>query len=196
MSNINVTGQQAYFNEDAKFFKDVYIYGTLYYEFESNVKEIFGDIEVNGSATFNGPAFFKRLNVSEYFSVGIGSTVISASALTGNVGINSVFPEQKLDILGSIKVDEFIYDSVNSPGENGYYLSRNEEGIIWVGAVPSSSGGSIFIQDEGDYIPIAGIAQSFTTLNFKQINSLGVGTDTIIPIPRDRKSVGRERVLR
>ena len=35
MSNINVIGQQAYFNEDAKFFKDVYIYGTLYYEFES-----------------------------------------------------------------------------------------------------------------------------------------------------------------
>ena len=58
MSNINVTGQQAYFNEDAKFFKDVYIYGTLYYEFESKTKEIFGDIEVRGNATFNGPVVF------------------------------------------------------------------------------------------------------------------------------------------
>lgn len=29
MSNINVIGQQAYFNEDAKFFKDVYIYGPF-----------------------------------------------------------------------------------------------------------------------------------------------------------------------
>ena len=228
MSNINVIGQQAYFNEDAKFFKDVYIYGTLYYEFESKTKEIFGDIEINGSATFNGPAVFndsveigdilivkdltvleqfnslgnsvfsgistfngnvvtnedlfaKRLNVSEYFGVGIGSTVISASSLTGNVGINSVFPEQKLDIIGSIKIDEYIYDSVNSPGDNGFYLSRDEEGIRWVAFEPSFTEG-IFIQDEGVYIPITGLAQSVTTLNFKQINSLGVGTDTIIPI--------------
>ena len=229
MTNINVTGQQAYFNEDAKFFKDVYIYGTLYYEFESKTKEIFGDVEINGSATFNGPVVFnnsveigdilivkdltvtdrfnvlgnsvfsgistfngnvvtnedlfaKRLNVSEYFGVGIGSTVVSASGLTGNVGINSVFPEQKLDILGSIKIDEYIYDSVNSPGDNGFYLSMDEEGIRWVSLEPSFTEG-IFIQDEGVYIPTTGIAQSFTTLNFKQLNSLGVGTDTIIPIP-------------
>jgi cytoskeletal protein CcmA (bactofilin family) len=229
MSNINVTGQQAYFNEDAKFFKDVYIYGTLYYEFESKTKEIFGDIEVRGNATFNGPVVFndsvdirgllivkeltvtdkfnvlgnslfsgistfngnvitnedlfaKRLNVSEYFGVGIGSTVISASGLSGNVGINSIFPEQKLDVSGSIKIDEYIYDSVNSPGNNGFYLSMDEEGIRWVSLVPSFTEG-IFIQDEGVYIPTTGIAQSFTALNFKQINSLGLGTDTIIPIP-------------
>jgi hypothetical protein len=229
MSNINVIGQQAYFNEDAKFFKDVYIYGTLYYEFESKTKEIFGDIEINGRATFNGPVVFnnsveisdvlivkdltvterfnvlgnslfsgistfngnvvtnedlfaKRLNVSEYFGVGIGSTVISASGLSGNVGINSIFPEQKLDILGSIKIDEYIYDSVNSPGDNGFYLSMDEDGIRWVSLEPSFTEG-IFIQDEGVYIPTTGIAQSFTALNFKQLNSLGVGTDTIIPIP-------------
>ena len=228
MSNINVIGQQAYFNEDAKFFKDVYIYGTLYYEFESNSKEIFADVEINGSATFNGPVVFndsveisdilivkdltvtdrfnvlgnsvfsgistfngnvvtnedlfaKRLNVSEYFGVGIGSTVISASSLTGNVGINSVFPEQKLDVLGSIKIDEFIYDSVNSFGGNGFYLSMDEDGIRWVALQPSFTEG-IFIQDEGTYIPLTGIAQSITVLNFKQINSFGVGTDTIIPI--------------
>jgi hypothetical protein len=235
MSNITVTGQQAYFNEDAKFFKDVYIYGTLYYEFESASMELLGDVEINGKATFNGPAAFndnvvfndnvelnsstivkeltvtekftsegnslfsgistfngniisnedifaKRLNVSEYFGVGIGSTVISASSLTGNVGINSLFPEQKLDINGSIKIDEFIYDSVNSSGGNGFYLSMDEEGIRWVAFEPSFTEG-IFIQDEGTYIPIAGLAQSFTALNFKQINSFGIGTDTIIPIP-------------
>jgi hypothetical protein len=229
MSNITVTGNQAYFNEDAKFFKDVYIYGHLYYEFESKIQEIFGDIVVNGTATFNGKAIFndsvdipstltsnriivndefinlgissfsgistfngnvvtnedlfsKRVNVSEYFGVGIGSTVISASGLSGNVGINSIFPEQKLDIIGSVKIDEFIYDSVNSPGANGFYLSMDEEGIRWTAFEPSFTEG-IFIQDEGVYIPTTGIAQSFTALNFKQLNSLGVGTDTIIPIP-------------
>jgi hypothetical protein len=229
MTNINVIGQQAYFNEDAKFFKDVYIYGTLYYEFESKTKEIFGDIEINGIATFNGPVVFndsveigdilivkdltvtdrfnvlgnsvfsgistfngnvvtnedlfaKRLNVSEYFGVGISSTVISASGLTGKVGINSVFPEQKLDIIGSIKIDEFIYDSANSPGFSGSFLNRDENGIRWVTFEPAFSEG-IFIQDEGSYIPLVGAAQSFSILNFKQINSLGLGTDTIIPIP-------------
>ena len=30
---------------------------------------------------------------------------------------------------------------------------------------------------------LVGLAQSFTVLNFTQINSLGIGTDTIIPIP-------------
>jgi hypothetical protein len=57
----------------------------------------------------------------------------------------------------------------------------DEDGIRWVSLEPNFTEG-IFIQDEGVYIPIAGLAQSVTTLNFKQINSLGVGTDTIIPI--------------
>jgi cytoskeletal protein CcmA (bactofilin family) len=224
-----VIGSPALFNQDAQFFKDVYIYGTLYYQFESKTKEIFSDIEVNGTATFNGPVVFndsveigdvlivkdltvtdrfnvlgnslfsgistfndnvvtnedlfaKRLNVSEYFGVGINSTVISASGLSGNVGINSVFPEQKLDVSGSVKIDEFIYDSVNSPGFSGSFLNRDENGIRWVTFEPAFSEG-IFIQDEGSYIPIVGAAQSFSILNFKQINSLGLGTDTIIPIP-------------
>ena len=149
---------------------------------------VLGNSVFSGISTFNGNVitnedlFAKRLNVSEYFGVGIGSTVISASSLTGNVGINSIFPEQKLDILGSIKIDEYIYDSVNSPGDNGFYLSMDEDGIRWVALEPSFTEG-IFIQDEGIYIPTTGIAQSFTALNFKQLNSLGVGTDTIIPIP-------------
>ena len=46
MSNNQYFGLETYFNEDAKFFKDVYIYGKLYYEFESNGLEFFDDIEV------------------------------------------------------------------------------------------------------------------------------------------------------
>jgi hypothetical protein len=58
----------------------------------------------------------------------------------------------------------------------------DEDGIRWVSLEPNFTEG-IFIQDEGVYIPTTGIAQSFTALNFKQLNSLGSGTDTIIPIP-------------
>ena len=44
MTNPNIFGQPVVFNEEVKFFKDIHIYGTLYYEFESNTKEKFGDI--------------------------------------------------------------------------------------------------------------------------------------------------------
>jgi len=39
-----------------------------------------------------------------------------------------------------------------------------------------------YVQKEGRYIPTDGQAQSFYTLNFIEKNSLGVGTDTVIPI--------------
>ena len=41
----------------------------------------------------------------------------------------------------------------------------------------------VFVQDEGQYIPTTGVAQSFTVFNFKQINSNGTGVDSLVPIP-------------
>ena len=124
--------------------------------------------------------------------VGVGTTdisspreeldVIGTAIISENVGIGSTQPEQKLDGSGSVKIDEFIYDSANSPGVNGAYLNRDEFGIRWVTFEPDFSEG-IFIQDDGTYIPVVGAAQSFTVLNFKEINSLGIGTTTITPIP-------------
>lgn len=64
MADILVTGQQAYFNEDAKFFKDVYVYGTLYYDFPPTGPGIsIGDLVANtgsfsGIVTFSGPVYF------------------------------------------------------------------------------------------------------------------------------------------
>jgi len=39
-----------------------------------------------------------------------------------------------------------------------------------------------YIQDQGVFIPTNDLAQTFAALNFKQINSLGVGTDTLVPV--------------
>jgi hypothetical protein len=39
-----------------------------------------------------------------------------------------------------------------------------------------------YVQDQGVFIPTNDLAQVFGAINFKQINSLGVGTDTCIPI--------------
>jgi hypothetical protein len=39
-----------------------------------------------------------------------------------------------------------------------------------------------YVQDQGVFIPTNDLAQAFAALNFKQINSLGVGTDNLIPL--------------
>jgi hypothetical protein len=80
------------------------------------------------------------------------------------IGIGTTQPQQRLDVAGSIKIDENIFDSVNVPGRNGYQLSRDDNGIRWIpliadGASPCCGFGTIvglstysegiFILDEG-----------------------------------------------
>ena len=113
---------------------------------------------------------------------------------TGIVGIGSTNPGNipgynasqegpiKLDIEGSVKIDKNIIDSADSPGANGWYLNRDSNGIRWVNASPVNLDG-IYVQDESVYLPINGTSQLFSTINFRQVNSLGLGTDTVLPIP-------------
>ena len=181
MADIFVTGQEAYFNEDAKFFKDVYVYGTLHYDFPKFDNNIVGNVNIDGDLTVGILTVRKRLDV------GIGGTVLRAIAdleglpfLTGKVGIgstapiqpldvvgNAIFsgnigigattiPEQRLDVGGSVKIDENIYDSVNNPGKNGYQLARDDGGIRWIPLIaesgpiiPGISTDGIFVLDEG-----------------------------------------------
>jgi len=116
--------------------------------------------------------------ITGFGTVGIGTT-------QPGVGISSLndSTQGKLGLeVETIGIKRNIYDSVGYHGANGGYLQRDEYGIRWTEVTPSFTEG-IYVQDEGVYIPIVGAAQSFTVLNFTQINSLGVGTDTIIPIP-------------
>jgi hypothetical protein len=64
------------------------------------------------------------------------------------IGIGTTQPQQRLDVAGSVKIDENIYDSVNVPGRNGYQLSRDVNGIRWIpliadGASPCCGFGTI-----------------------------------------------------
>ena len=122
------------------------------------------------NSTENQSIFF-----DEQGRIGIGTTA------GGKPNINDTNQGTlKLDVQGSIAVDRNIYDSTGAPGENNFFLSRDEIGIRWVNIVPQDPVG-IFLQDEGAFIPTVGAAQSFSTLNFVQKNSLGIGTDTLIP---------------
>ena len=124
--------------------------------------------------------------------VGLGTT-FPANPLTfdvlgdGSSALNDAAQGKlRLDVKGSISVSRNIYDSSGSPGENNYWLRRDETGIKWVALTPGFDEG-IFIEDEGNFLPTdenhqtVGAAQSFSTINFVQRNSLGLGTDTLRP---------------
>lgn len=216
--NVNVSGRQSYFNEDAKFFKDVYIYGTLFYDLSTNSITKINNVSVGGTGTFTGPVTFKDdvvfeknvlikgdlsvegnadvgiLTVRKRLDVGIGGTVIRAIAdleglpfTSGKVGIGSTSPKQTLDVIGtaiiservgiggttlpqqaldvsgSVKIDANIFDSVNSPGKNGYKLARDARGIRWIamfaqGVTPGVGFGTIVgIQTDGFFVLDEGI---------------------------------------
>ena len=188
--------------------EDLYIYGKLVAN-EDEIAE-FGDVRVDGTlevgrkkgegaqgipgiATFHDNVYLKKdLEV-------FGETFLRQDAVIGNIGANikpalvgivtqsrvgigTSVPEQSLDVMGSVKITQDIYDSNNSSGANGHYLNQDEGGIVWIPVSPGFSEG-IFVQDEGSYLQNAGAAVSFTVLNFVNQNSGGIGTDTLIPIP-------------
>ena len=186
-------GEESNFNEDAKFFKDVYIYGTLYYEFESKTKETFGDIEVNGTASFTGPAnFYTDVNIEnldvrfatvrDRLNVGYGGTILTADSsdkkvVLGNgvkLGIGASNPQQLLDVAGSVKIDSEIYDSANSPGVLGAFLTKDGGGIKWTTFQPSFVEG-IFVYNDGVLVGV----NSFRGINLKTGRGSGINTDPI-----------------
>tara|TARA_B100000287_G_scaffold128237_2_gene120235 strand:- start:3596 stop:7072 length:3477 start_codon:yes stop_codon:yes gene_type:complete len=94
-----------------------------------------------------------------------GSIIVSGGihqiGAAGSVGIGSTRPEREVDVAGDVKIDRLIYDRRNEAGANGYYLQRDEHGIVWVAPPPAQVEG-IFLQNEGAYV---GSGFSFTTLN-------------------------------
>jgi hypothetical protein len=138
--------------------------------------DVFGNLNVSGVGTIAkrfdvgyGGTVFTVLNSKDSNIVGLGSTY------SGNVGIGSNIPTQKLDIAGSIKINKNIYDSINYPGEIAYYLSRDGDGIRWVQITPSSATG-IFVYNESSLI---GTGQSFFGINLRTGRGAGVTTDPI-----------------
>jgi len=196
MADITVFGNESYFNEDAKFFKDVYIYGNLYGDFISRSNGIFeGDIFVGGKALFNSDVYIvgiltvqKRLDVgiggtiltTTDGNIGIGSTtptnkfdVIGNSYISGNVGIGSTIPQQKLDVAGSVKIDAQIYDATNSSGVIGAFLTKDAEGIKWTAFEPAFTEG-IFVYNDGVLVG----PSSYRGINLKTGNIATTGIRT------------------
>ena len=192
INGLDVTGQSLFY-ENATFKKDLKIEGSLELSFLTvktrldvgaggtslNIDTRTGKIGVFNEDPQQKFQFNKDDNtvvITEDGSVGIGTDTPGESVSGLNTAAQG---ELKLDIDGTISISRNIYDSSGSAGISGNYLQRDSTGIRWVSVAPGASGG-LSIQDESSLI---GSGQTFSILNFTQINSLGVGTDTIIPIP-------------
>ena len=195
--NLDVYGKLNVGN-DAFFEKNVTIGGKLIID-DLTVKTSF-DVGVGGSV-FTADANTERVGIFTDTPIekiqilsGDNSIVVTDE---GVIGVGTPIPANfstdgsvKIDINGSISIQKEIYDSRNLKGFSGNFLSKDENGITWVDFTPVLQEG-IFLQDEGVYVPIpgqggqVGAGQSFSILNFVQANSLGKGTDTLIPTARD-----------
>jgi len=194
LNGIDITGKSLFY-EDATFNKDVTINGDVNVSFLVVKTRL--DVGVGGTAlnidtrTEQIGIFTATPQQKFQFNSDEDSTVVITGL--GTVGIGTIQPgvgisslndstQGKLSLeVETIGIKRNIYDSVGYHGANGGYLQRDEFGIRWTEVTPSFTEG-IYVQDEGVYIPTVGAAQSVTVLNFTQINSLGLGTDTIIPI--------------
>ena len=195
LNGIDITGE-ALFYENVTFKKDVIIEGNLDVDFLT--AKISFDVGVGGTVftadtRTDRVGIFTATPVHKFqFNSEQDNTVVITGL--GTVGIGTTNPgvgvtalndstQGKLSLdLETLSVRRNIYDSAGSHGANGAFLNRDEFGVRWVTFEPSFSEG-IFVQDEGVYIPQVGAAQSFTVVNYVQTNSLGLGTDTTIPIP-------------
>ena len=195
LNGIDITGE-ALFYENVTFKKDVSIEGNL--DIDILTARISFDVGVGGTVftadtRTDRVGIFTATPVHKFqFNSEQDNTVVITGL--GTVGIGTTNPgvgvtalndstQGKLSLdLETLSVRRNIYDSAGSHGANGAFLNRDEFGVRWVTFEPSFSEG-IFVQDEGVYIPQVGAAQSFTVVNYVQTNSLGLGTDTTIPIP-------------
>ena len=131
---------------------------------------------------------------AQRFQVGVGTqslvvtgvgTLGVGTASPGDFGINNeIHGQLQADFDGSIRIGRNLYDSSGSPGQNGFFMNRDANGIRWVSFTPVETEG-VFLQNDGVYVPSVGAAQSFTVLNFQQRNSFGSGTDTIEATAQD-----------
>ena len=126
MSNISITGNEAQFNENVTFLKDVNISGFLTLPSQElslnilNVPDIRGvpNLRITGVTTFtdettflgvvnfNQSLSFPDLEVRDILRVGTGGTVFIADSFLnpGKVGIGSTQPTELLDVSGKAKI--------------------------------------------------------------------------------------------
>ena len=90
MSNISVTGNEAQFNENVTFLKDVDIRGSLTVpEINSSSLSITGIATFTSQVTFNQGLSFPDLEVRDFLKVGIGTGGLAPDGLLHVMSVNA-----------------------------------------------------------------------------------------------------------
>jgi len=148
---VTVNGQENWFNENAKFYKDVYVYGTLYYDFEGLGDNLILDhleaksLRVSGVSTFVDHVNFDTITANRGIITNLSGTTIDGFRIiatdkleitnngtnylsafasgdyAGRVGINTNEPTELLDVNGDVRFRENLYDSANEKGSGAGY---------------------------------------------------------------------------
>ena len=103
---------------------------------------------------------------------------------TGNVGLGTTTPTQKLDVNGSAHIDEFIFDENNESGVAGQVLSSTATGIDWVDAASSNliqdadADTKIQVEEGTDDDTIRFDTAGIERLIITDAGNVGIGTST------------------
>ena len=182
MSNISITGNEAQFNENVTFLKNVNINGVLTLpsqEFtlnrldvpdirgipnlsiSSNSLQITGvttfsdDVSFLGVVNFSQSLSFPDLVVRDKLQIGIGGTVFTADSRLnpGKVGIGSTQPTELLDVGGKAKILDLDLRNLNVSGFSTFVGITTQKSTLFATQL-SASGISTFNSD----VNIAGTA--------------------------------------
>ena len=130
MSNISVTGNQAQFNENVDFLKDVEIQGTLQVpnlETDGQLTIDANNVSISGETTFLDRVNFSQnlsftdLDLSNRLNVGLSGTIFTAfvpgiSTFRGIVGIGTTQPKEFFEVAGKGKIVDLDLENLNVTG--------------------------------------------------------------------------------
>lgn len=112
-----------------------------------------------------------------------GSTQQTSAVITGegNMGINTTNPTQKLEVQGSVRIDEWIYDENNEKGTAGQVLSSTASGIDWIDVSAASSGTSLAVRATTTTNATGNGKIDYTDEDFDTQNAFDLATDQFKP---------------
>ena len=131
MSNhISVTGNEAQFNENVDFLKNIEIQGTLEVPdiqtdgdltISANSISITGETTFLNRVNFSQDLSFTNLDLSRKLNVGIGGTILTAfvpgiTTFRGLVGIGTTQPKEFFEVAGKGKIVDLDLENLNVTG--------------------------------------------------------------------------------
>ena len=108
--------------------------------------------------------------------VGVGGTFLTITSGIGSVGVGITLPTKELDVNGSVRIRNTIYDFNNDPGQPSDILTKGADGLEWTSnnAVRSGAGGTIY---DIQYHNTAGLVDGAPNFVYRSDTSrVGIGS--------------------